>query len=342
MTGGGGGGLQQCVVPYSLALRQQGHDILAVLLEKSPFVPVLRQAGIDVVTTRIPRKPLPLTWIQSRQIASVAKSFGAEIAVTFASKGLPPTWMALKGKIPVITHCGSTTAKTMIRLKASDGIIVTSDTMQNLALERGFQPDRVWLCPNFLADDPLPVIECHHSPHRIGSLGRLVPRKGFDVLINACGVLKRRGVHLHLSIGGTGPSQPELEKLVHDLGVDVDFLGWLDGAGKARLFSEIDVFAYASRNEPFGLIYLEAMQAGLPVATTQTIGADYIFEAGQTATMAPIGDAEALADAIYANLSDPVAAADRARRAGQVYVEKFHISATAPVLDEIVSNARNS
>ena len=91
------------------------------------------------------------------------------------------------------------------------------------------------------------------------------------------------------------------------------FTGWLDGAALAAHYHDAAALIVASRYETFGLVALEAMLYGLPVASTTAGGLAELIVHGETGLLSPPQDAEALAEHAVALLSDP----DLARRLGQ-------------------------
>ncbi|MFF3287966.1 glycosyltransferase [Streptomyces sp. NPDC003023] len=97
----------------------------------------------------------------------------------------------------------------------------------------------------------------------VGGVGRLVPGKRFDVLVEAVAALP--GVRLLLA--GDGPERDALRALAVRLGAAdrVRLLGECDGDDVAALLSAVDLFVSASREEAFGLAVVEALAAGLPV-----------------------------------------------------------------------------
>lgn len=339
MTGGRVGGLQQSVVPYASALLRAGHEVLAVVLKGSPYVADLQRMDIRLVITSWPRKPWPLSWFQSGIIKKHAKEFGAEIAIAFASKGLAPTLRGLKGDIPVLTRSGETRRRTMSRLLHADGVIVTSDEMGEVARDMGMPRDRVFLLPNFLDSTPIPPAPKARTPQVIGSLGRLVPRKGFEDLLKACAILHTTSAPVQLILGGDGPERHALEELATKLGVDVNFSGWIPSSGKYNFFEGIDVFVCPSRTEPFGYIYLEAMCAGVPIVTTDTVGARFIFTRGEDAYVVDQDDIRGLAEKTRQLLSDMDERRSLARSAQKKYLNRFHIDTASHRLDEILHSA---
>jgi len=103
------------------------------------------------------------------------------------------------------------------------------------------------------------------------SAGRLVPWKGFDVLIK---ILKELPREIALKIVGTGPEEKKLKKLVSKLDLEkrVKFLGKLEHKKLLQLMNESGIFVLNSGYEGFPHIILEAMTMNLPVITTNTCG----------------------------------------------------------------------
>jgi phosphatidylinositol alpha-1,6-mannosyltransferase len=100
-------------------------------------------------------------------------------------------------------------------------------------------------------------------------LSRLVPRKGFDVLITAMAGLRRNA---QLAIAGAGRDRERLRRIARDQGVAVEFLGRIADAELPALYGCADVFAmpcHADRwggieAEGFGIVFLEAAACGVP------------------------------------------------------------------------------
>lgn len=128
-----------------------------------------------------------------------------------------------------------------------------------------------------------------------GTLGRVEATKGHDVLVQA--FVKANIPNARLVIVGDGKAMPELKKLVNDkLAGDKVLLAGFSTTPQHWLYS-FDVFVSSARYEPFGLVFLEAMQAGLPVLATASQGAQYLQPLfGRD--LVPVDDVEALANAM--------------------------------------------
>jgi glycosyltransferase involved in cell wall biosynthesis len=122
-----------------------------------------------------------------------------------------------------------------------------------------------------------------------------VRRKGLDQLLEA---LARPGCgSIHLAVIGSGPEEERLRSLARDLSIEnrVHFLGRVDEDRKWAVLRSADLYLSASMHEGFGLVYLEAMTAGLPVITPNEGGQSDFLEDGKTGYLVPPGDVDELA-----------------------------------------------
>ena len=133
--------------------------------------------------------------------------------------------------------------------------------------------------------------------------GRLVPYKGFDVLVRAA-----VGQRFDVWIIGEGPERARLERMIRSLGVAdrVRLLGSAPHAKLVKFMGTADVFVLPSvtNAETFGIAQLEAMAAGLPIINTSLIRLRRGAPRHQAITVPP-GDPARLADAIETLLRDP-------------------------------------
>ncbi len=108
---------------------------------------------------------------------------------------------------------------------------------------------------------------------------RLVHKNAVDDVIRALPLLPDS---VRFQILGTGPEEHSLRALVHSCGVEhrIEFLGHIDRRSMPRYLHSADIFIRPSRTEGFGISFVEAMAAGLPVIATQEGGiADFLFDA---------------------------------------------------------------
>ncbi len=150
------------------------------------------------------------------------------------------------------------------------------------------------------------VVPHHEDEPYVFALGRHVPQKGFDTLLEAMARLGAPGPEpagprpRRLLLAGDGPERPALEARARALGLAdrVRFLGVTDRPTTAALFAGADLFVLPSRHEPFGIVSLEAMAAGTPVVATRVGGVAEIVADGTTGLLVAPEDPIALARAI--------------------------------------------
>lgn len=143
----------------------------------------------------------------------------------------------------------------------------------------------------------------------VGMAGELREHKGQEDFIRSAQLVARRFADVDFVIAGEDQSQRKeyralLDRLVRELELEtrVHFTGWLEDV--AALLPALDIFVSSSRVEPFGLVMVEAMAAGLPVVATATGGAQEIVEDGLTGKLVPVEDWRALSEAVSSLLTN--------------------------------------
>jgi glycogen(starch) synthase len=128
--------------------------------------------------------------------------------------------------------------------------------------------------------------------------GRIVDKKGFDLLIRAFARIAGTHPDIGLVIGGSGPALDSLKDLAAELKVAerVAFPGRLDRGQVASVLQQAEAFVLPSRVEPFGIVVLEAMAAHVPVLISSRGGAPEIVRHGREGLVADPFDTGAFAD----------------------------------------------
>ena len=146
------------------------------------------------------------------------------------------------------------------------------------------------------------------------SVGRLVHRKGQDMLISSLPQIKAKIPNVHLLLVGVGPHQDYLEKLAVKLGVTecITFIGRINYADLPKYICVGDIFAMPSRSRFFGLeveglgiVYLEASSCGLPVVGGKSGGAPDAVLAGETGVVVDGTNTFEIAEACIELLNNP-------------------------------------
>ena len=155
-------------------------------------------------------------------------------------------------------------------------------------------------------------------------VGRLVRRKGVDVLLRAVKILES-DPRLHVRIVGGGPEKDNLEREFRKLalGDRVTFEGVVDSSRIDALFAECDalvlpaIITETGETEGLGVVLIEAMGYGKPVIASAAGGIVDIVKDNATGILVPPGDAEALAKAISRAMDQPDQLAGIARKGTQ-------------------------
>lgn len=160
---------------------------------------------------------------------------------------------------------------------------------------------------------PEPPASC--SERTVLAVGRLVPVKGFDVLLHAWAHVAPRARGWSLDIVGEGAEREALETLRRTLKLDsVRFLGAHPDI--ADDYRRASVFCLSSRYEGFGLVLAEAMSFGLPIVSTDCeTGPREFLTDRRNALLVPVDAPPVLAEALLALIEDPVLAGRLGRAA---------------------------
>jgi phosphatidyl-myo-inositol alpha-mannosyltransferase len=141
----------------------------------------------------------------------------------------------------------------------------------------------------------------------VGFVGRYdEPRKGMAVLVDALQRLAPDRPDLRLLVAGRGEAGDFLAELPAAVRERVELLGQVSEADKARLLRSVDVYcAPNTGQESFGVILLEAMAAGTPVAASDIAAFRRVLGGGAAGELFPVGDATALAATLGHLLDHP-------------------------------------
>ena len=178
---------------------------------------------------------------------------------------------------------------------------------------------------------------------RILSVGRLIEKKGFEYLIDACVLLARRGVTFQCQIVGQGPLQAALQARIdqHQLQKSVALLGPLEQARVLDLYQTSDIFALAcvvARNgnqDGLPVVLTEAMACELPVVTTPVAGITDLITDRKNGLLVQERDASGLADALENLIADEPLRRQLGKQARQKILQEFQIQHNAAKLATI-------
>jgi glycosyltransferase involved in cell wall biosynthesis len=160
-----------------------------------------------------------------------------------------------------------------------------------------------------------------HGPPSILCVAHLYPRKDVATLLAA---MKKLPAETVLRVAGDGPELPSLRALSKRLALEgrVEFLGHVPFTRLAGEYRRADVFCLPSRQEGFGIVFLEAMAASLPIVAARAAAVPEVVGNEDAGLLVPPSDSGSLARALGLLVADP----ERRRRlgeAGRRRVERF-------------------
>lgn len=157
-----------------------------------------------------------------------------------------------------------------IAFSSADKIICVSTTLSK-KLRQHFNVESV-VIPNIVDIDNFKINQKIHNDFVFISVGNLIFTKGFDILIMAFSQMKNQ--NCRLVIIGDGPEKNNLQNLIDFLNLtqQITLSGKKSRTEINEMMSVSDAFVLASRSETFGVVYIEAMAAGLPVIATKCGG----------------------------------------------------------------------
>ncbi|WP_052507601.1 glycosyltransferase family 4 protein [Desulfonatronovibrio magnus] len=228
------------------------------------------------------------------------------------------------------------------------GSDVVSRALQQEALKLGARPDKVKVIPmgvdlkNTFVPDP----DVRPSDHELLFVGRLVEKKGVEVLIKAMPEILASRPETRLTIAGSGPLQNDLKALTARLNLSdkVRFLGMISQNQLPRLYQKaaLAVFPFirakSGDQEGLGLVIVEAMGCKCPVIASDIPAVHDTVIHNQTGILVRLGDPEVLARAVAGILDHPDQRSNMAKTAMLKVLEKFDRDITAGKYLELFSN----
>ena len=187
-------------------------------------------------------------------------------------------------------------------LGTADKIVTVSNLTRSVVIEKyNVNPEKVIAIYN--AVEPLrsgvTKTSGEYTNDKVVSfLGRITMQKGPEYFVEAASLVLQKMKNVRFVMAGKGDLLNEMKEKASILGISsyFQFPGFVAGSEIAELFQASDVFVMPSVSEPFGIVTLEAMQAGVPVVISKQSG---VSEVVQNAIKVDYWDIQAMADAIY-------------------------------------------
>jgi len=196
----------------------------------------------------------------------------------------------------------------------SDHIVSNSKAGKQLAIDRGAEPECVSVIRNgraiatYQQRDASKIkseLDLEETELLVGTVGRLLERKGHFELITAWNNVRQMGINARLIFVGDGKDRADIERHARELGCDdsIDFLGTRRDI--PELLTAMDLFAFPSHFEGLPGAVIEAMAAGLPIVATPVDGTGELIDNYQTGLFVSVDEVEELTWALIRLLESP-------------------------------------
>ena len=280
------------------------------------------------------RRLLAFVSAQRKAVSDATRRFSPDVVhVHWWFPGGLSVWPRARGAPPVVLTSHGTDLFLLDRLAparmlarpvfaSASQVTVISTPLVDRVKRLGVPADRISVIPMpvdrlvFARTSEASRTNSTRDAKRLLFVGRLVERKGAEFALRAVGELVRQGRELTLIIAGDGPERDALTRLTTELSIsrNVQFLGTRTPDEVAKLYAECGVLVmpavtdWKGEQEGFGMVLVEAMQAGLPVVATRSGGIPDVVRDGDTGLLVPERDPLALAIAIARLLDEPTLA----------------------------------
>lgn len=224
------------------------------------------------------------------------------------------------------------------KIRRAEFIVCISEFHRNFYLKHGARQDQLFIAYCGIDPEwfyPRQVGEAaDKTPYRIVSSGRLVEKKGFSYIVDACRILADRGEEFECLVGGSGELEAELRSRVIELGLGdrVTITGQtLEQEKIIEFMHGGDVYVlpcvWAADDDVDGLpqMLMEAMACGLPAISTRLVGIPDLIRHEVSGLLVEPNDAVALADAISRLMHDRALGRQLAEAGRARVIEKFNL-----------------
>lgn len=306
----GGGGIEQAFVDYCEGLRDRGHQVTAIAYPGSVTHHQLLTLSIPVVTLR---NISEWDFFAVRRLRRQLQALRSDIIIAHANRAYVLASRANRDKFPLVGVAQNYSTRRFKNAKAM--FTTTHDLIRHLHTQEGIDEGRIFHIPNMVRCHELPPHNERNRPPVIGTMGRFVAKKGFDIYIEALRLLKDKGHMFTAVLGGDGAEGDRLKAQARKAGLAeiLTFPGWIQD--KRQFYSHIDIFCLPSLHEPFGIVLLEAFTFGAPVVATDSEGPRDIITPNYDALIVEKDNAPALAEALAKLLDNEKLANDLAANA---------------------------
>lgn len=349
------GGAEQAFIDYLVALKNLGHELLAIIKNDAPYAEEVENLGILV--KKVPNKFGFYDIFTVNKIHEILEEFNADAVLAHAGRSTVLVRRAIskiknkKTFLIAVNH-----SMNVKRSIGADIILSVNKEIFLRTINAGQSETKSFVIQNAidLSDAPsaAPKIDLQNKETIVlGGIGRLDIAKGFRFTIKAIKKLEEFAKANNLNkkfvfkLAGSGVREDYLRDLVRELNIEsqIEFLGWMKN--KKEFFESIDIFVMSSERETFGLVVLEAMKFQKPIISTDADGPKEFLRNDVDALMVnlqPLENIEnRIADAVLRMASEPELADKLVKNAFVKVNDKFSYKALEKYFEEIVGRVKS-
>lgn len=328
------GGAEKLVLAYAKHLSESGVKVVVgSVVGGGELEEKFREKGIEIVVGG--KRGFVNFWINYRNYAEITRKlkieiihshvFSADVMGFLLARKLRIKWVSTQHNIETNAPLWRRLVWKII-LRSADKVIAVSDSVYDFCLREWHLPkDKVVLIKNGIeleqwlsvgADELLAAPQL-----RLAAIGRLEKQKGHEILLRALAQLK---IDWHLDVFGDGSLFEELRSLSRKLGIEKK-IAWRGVVlNMPSELSKIDIVVQPSLWEGMSLVVMEAMASGRVVIVSEAAAVGLV-EDNKTGIVAPIGDAQVLAEALLCVWHDKNASREIASAALEYAKRNFGI-----------------
>lgn len=251
----------------------------------------------------------------------LCKLFGRKVVIHQHNKGMS-------------SFVNSSLYKWLFRLvyKNTKVILLSWNLYQDI--EKIVKQEQVCICPNGIPEilEETNITEQRPSIPRLLFLSNLIESKGVYVLLDACKILKEKG--LKFTCNFVGRESKEIDRLnfnseLEKRGINklVTYQGAQYGIEKVKTFQNSSIFVFPTYNECLPLVLMEAMQYKLPIVTTNEGGIPDIVKGGENGFIVQTKDPISLASALEKLITNPKLCVEMGNNGYKKFKEQYTLTA---------------
>jgi len=333
-----GNGMVNAAVDIAIEQARQGNTV-AIVSAGGEYEALLKENGVEHISLDQTRSPLNLL----RAIFGfrrAVKCFHPQIVHAHMPTGMLLAWFWRRWRgYGLVSHLHNVHERKSKTMGLAQRVVVISDSVGQTMQQRGIPAKKIRVVLNRILGTARlqPLAETTpamlHHPAIVTICG-LNYRKGVTELIQAFELIAPEFSAAHLYIVGDGPEAAVFHQqaAASPVAARIHFEGFQSDVQSYLLAT--DVFVLVSRSEAFGLVLIEARNAGCPIIATDVDGIPQVLDYGRAGLLVPPQDPDALAAAIRAMLSDDAARSDWGKRAQQG-TEEFTIARLVQELNTV-------